>query len=160
MAGGLAGGLAALTRLRGAGSLSGHCWLRLALLSADKSAAALYDDVTQAGATRGGKRLAATPGGGGATGGSMSASSVRSMVAAITAVAGGLVRTNIPVKNTILRIAFTNKKQVLIPDVQKLINQLGNVNTDLFANRLVRPPTSVLLLPLRAGGVGERGGSW
>jgi hypothetical protein len=46
---------------------------------------------------------------------------------------------------------------VLIPDVQKLINQLGNVNTDLFASRLVRPPTSVLLLPLRATGVGIYG---
>jgi hypothetical protein len=45
--------------------------------------------------------------------------------------------------------------QVLIPDVQKLINQLGNVNTDLFASRLLRPPSSVLLLPLRASGVGE-----
>jgi hypothetical protein len=44
---------------------------------------------------------------------------------------------------------------VLIPDVQKLINQLGNVNTDLFASRLLRPPSSVLLLPLRASGVGE-----
>lgn len=46
-------------------------------------------------------------------------------------------------------------QQVLIPDVQKLINQLGNVNTDLFASRLLRPPSSVLLLPLRASGVGE-----
>lgn len=44
---------------------------------------------------------------------------------------------------------------MLIPDVQKLINQLGNVNTDLFASRLLRPPSSVLLLPLRASGVGE-----
>ena len=47
--------------------------------------------------------------------------------------------------------------QVLIPDVQKLINQLGAVNTDLFACRHVRPPTSVLLLPLRASGVGIYG---
>jgi hypothetical protein len=45
--------------------------------------------------------------------------------------------------------------QVLIPDVQKLINQLGNVNTDLFASKLLRPPSSVLLLPLRASGVGK-----
>jgi hypothetical protein len=47
--------------------------------------------------------------------------------------------------------------QVLIPDVQKLINQLGAVNTDLFASRHVRPPTSVLLLPLRASGAGIYG---
>jgi hypothetical protein len=46
---------------------------------------------------------------------------------------------------------------VLIPDVQKLINQLGAVNTDLFASRHVRPPTSVLLLPLRASGAGIYG---
>jgi hypothetical protein len=82
-------------------------------------------------------------------------SSSAQWVATIQA-AGGLVRTNIPMKNTILRIALTNKKQVLIPDVQKLINQLGNVNTDLFASRLLRPPSSVLLLPLRASGVGEQ----
>jgi hypothetical protein len=80
-------------------------------------------------------------------------SSSAQWVATIQA-AGGLVRTNIPMKNTILRIALTNKKQVLIPDVQKLINQLGNVNTDLFASRLLRPPSSVLLLPLRASGIG------
>jgi hypothetical protein len=113
--------------------------------------------------------------------------------------AGGLLRTNIPMRSTILRIALTNKKQVraggrggldyargafqrrrllvpptqplhaaraqpppptpqvLIPDVQKLINQLGAINTDLFASRHVRPPTSVLLLPLRASGVGIYG---
>ena len=46
---------------------------------------------------------------------------------------------------------------MLIPDVQKLINQLGAVNTDLFASRHVRPPTSVLLLPLRASGMGIYG---
>jgi len=67
------------------------------------------------------------------------------------------MRTNIPMRSAILRIAMTNKKQVLIPDVQKLINQLGAVNTDLFASRHVRPPTSVLLLPLRASGVGIYG---
>jgi hypothetical protein len=50
---------------------------------------------------------AALSGGGG--GGSMSGSH-RSMVAQIQA-NGGLVRTNILMKNTILRIAFTNKKQ-------------------------------------------------
>lgn len=52
-------------------------------------------------------------------------------------------------------VAAVHPCQVLIPDVQKLINQLGNVNTDLFASRLLRPPSSVLLLPLRASGVGE-----
>lgn len=97
---------------------------------------------TQAGVTRTSKR-----GGGGGSGSSAQ------WVATIQA-AGGLVRTNIPMRNTILRIALTNKKQVLIPDVQKLVNQLGNVNTDLFASRLLRPPSSVLLLPLRASGVG------
>jgi hypothetical protein len=97
----------------------------------------------QAGVMRTSKRSSSNP-----------SSSSAQWVATIQA-AGGLVRTNIPMKNTILRIALTNKKQVLIPDVQKLINQLGNVNTDLFASRLLRPPSSVLLLPLRASGVGE-----
>jgi hypothetical protein len=54
-------------------------------------------------------------------------------------------------------LSYPTKPQVLIPDVQKLVNQLGAVNTDLFASRHVRPPTSVLLLPLRASGAGIYG---
>ncbi|KAF8059113.1 STY13 [Scenedesmus sp. PABB004] len=149
MSAALSGSRAALTRLAGLGGAPGgggsHTWLRLALISGDKSAAALFDDLGQAGVARASKRSASGHSGGSAQ-----------WVASIQA-AGGLVRTNIPMKNTILRIALTNKKQVLIPDVQKLINQLGNVNTDLFASRLLRPPSSVLLLPLRASGVGIYG---
>ncbi|WIA38873.1 hypothetical protein OEZ86_002148 [Tetradesmus obliquus] len=147
----LLGSRGALTRLKGMGAAGGsaacgaHTWLRLALISGDKSAAALFDDLSQAGVMRTSKRSSSNP-----------SSSSAQWVATIQA-AGGLVRTNIPMKNTILRIALTNKKQVLIPDVQKLINQLGNVNTDLFASRLLRPPSSVLLLPLRASGVGIYG---
>ncbi|KIY93100.1 hypothetical protein MNEG_14863 [Monoraphidium neglectum] len=106
----------------------------------------LFDDLTQSAAVRGHKRPAATS----------SFSGSFTLVQRIQA-AGGLLRTNIPMKSTILRIALANKKQVLIPDVQKLINQLGAVNTDLFASRHVRPPTSVLLLPLRASGAGIYG---
>ncbi|KIZ00957.1 Serine/threonine-protein kinase ppk16 [Monoraphidium neglectum] len=132
----------------GAGGGAGaHLWLRLALVSSDKSAAMLFDDLTQAAAVRGHRRPAATN----------SFSGSFTLVQRIQA-AGGLLRTNIPMRSTILRIALTNKKQVLIPDVQKLINQLGAVNTDLFASRHVRPPTSVLLLPLRASGHGIYGG--
>jgi hypothetical protein len=43
----LSGSLASLTRARGASGLSGHLWMRLALISADKTAAALYDDLGQ-----------------------------------------------------------------------------------------------------------------
>lgn len=113
-----------------------------AMLGARADAASAAQ-LLQAGVMRTSKRSSSNP-----------SSSSAQWVATIQA-AGGLVRTNIPMKNTILRIALTNKKQVLIPDVQKLINQLGNVNTDLFASRLLRPPSSVLLLPLRASGVGE-----
>jgi len=98
----LVGAKAALTRLKGSsgGAAGSHTWLRLALVSGDKSAAALYDDPTQAGVARASKRSTAAPSG-----------SSASWVATIQA-AGGLVRTNIPMKNTILRIALTNKKQV------------------------------------------------
>jgi hypothetical protein len=181
------GSRAALARLKGMAAAGSHTWLRLALISGDKSAAALFDDLSLAGVARGATKRAQACGHSGSTS--------AQWVATIQA-AGGLVRTNIPMKNTILRIALTNKKQVragalcwgaggrrrtlgwrltlhtaaasthccccccpcttqvLIPDVQKLINQLGNVNTDLFASRLLRPPSSVLLLPLRASGVG------
>ena len=47
MASALSGSLASLTRARGASGLSGHLWMRLALISADKTAAALYDDLGQ-----------------------------------------------------------------------------------------------------------------
>ncbi|KAF6253683.1 hypothetical protein COO60DRAFT_397163 [Scenedesmus sp. NREL 46B-D3] len=147
----LLGSRAALTCLQrtggapaGGGACGAHTWLRLALISGDKSAAALYDDLGQAG-VRARKRSSSSSNPG--------SSSAAQWVAAIQA-AGGLVRTAIPMKHTILAIALANKKQVLIPDVQKLINQLGNINTDLFASKLLRPPSSVLLLPLRAKGVG------
>jgi hypothetical protein len=39
--------------------------------------------------------------------------------------------------------------QVMIPDVQKLINQSGNVSSDIFNTRLMKPPTSVLVFPLK-----------
>lgn len=58
------------------------------------------------------------------------------------------------IAHTIGVMTAVTMSQVLIPDVQKLINQLGNVNTDLFASRLLKPPSSVLLLPLRASGIG------
>ncbi len=41
--------------------------------------------------------------------------------------------------------------QVMIPDVQKLINQSGNVSSDIFNTRLIKPPTSVLVFPLKVG---------
>ena len=37
----------------------------------------------------------------------------------------------------------------MIPDVQKLINQSGNVSMDIFNTRLIKPPTSVLVFPLK-----------
>lgn len=37
----------------------------------------------------------------------------------------------------------------MIPDVQKLINQSGNVSVDIFNTRLIKPPTSVLIFPLK-----------
>ena len=37
----------------------------------------------------------------------------------------------------------------MIPDVQKLINQSGNVSIDIFHTRLIKPPTSVLVFPLK-----------
>lgn len=37
----------------------------------------------------------------------------------------------------------------MIPDVQKLINQSGNVSIDIFNTRLIKPPTSVLVFPLK-----------
>lgn len=80
-----------------------HTWLRLALISGDKSAAALFDDLSLAGVARGNTKTRSASGPG--------ASTNAQWVATIQA-AGGLVRTNIPMKNTILRIALTNKKQV------------------------------------------------
>jgi hypothetical protein len=96
----LLGSRAALTRLKGMAAAGSHTWLRLALISGDKSAAALFDDLSLAGVARGNTKR-------NTIGGSTNAQWVATIQAA-----GGLVRTNIPMKNTILRIALTNKKQV------------------------------------------------
>lgn len=100
----LLGSRAALTRLKGMAAAGSHTWLRLALISGDKSAAALFDDLSLAGVARGNTKRNASGHGG---------STNAQWVATIQA-AGGLVRTNIPMKNTILRIALTNKKQVRV----------------------------------------------
>lgn len=47
--------------------------------------------------------------------------------------------------------------QVMIPDVQKLINQSGYVSSDIFNTRVIKPPTSVVVFPLRNSEV-RRGG--
>lgn len=46
----------------------------------------------------------------------------------------------------------------MIPDVQKVINHSGNVSADIFNTRLIKPPTSVLVFPLkvRGGGCGRQ----
>jgi hypothetical protein len=98
----LIGSRGALTRLKGMAAAGSHTWLRLALISGDKSAAALFDDLSLAGVARGNTKR-----NGSGHGGSTNAQWVATIQAA-----GGLVRTNIPMKNTILRIALTNKKQV------------------------------------------------
>jgi hypothetical protein len=98
----LLGSRAALTRLKGMAAAGSHTWLRVALISGDKSAAALFDDLSLAGVARGNTKRNSSGHGG---------STNAQWVATIQA-AGGLVRTNIPMKNTILRIALTNKKQV------------------------------------------------
>jgi hypothetical protein len=51
------------------------------------------------------------------------------------------------------------QKQVMIPDVQKLINQSGHVSVDIFNTRLMKPPTSVLVFPLKVW-VGWCGWVW
>jgi hypothetical protein len=45
----------------------------------------------------------------------------------------------------------------MIPDVQKLINQSGNVSIDIFNTRLIKPPTSVLVFPLKVGCLSDQG---
>lgn len=58
-----------------------------------------------------------------------------------------------------MRFCDGGASQVMIPDVQKVINQSGNVSADIFNTRLIKPPTSVLVFPLKvrakpgAGGV-------
>ncbi len=54
------------------------------------------------------------------------------------------VMASLPLKNS--QNPFS---QVMVPDVQKLINQSGNVSVDIFNTRLVKPPTSVLVFPIK-----------
>lgn len=59
------------------------------------------------------------------------------------------MRTLVAMKHTVMKIAVHNRQQVMIPDVQKVINQSGNVSADIFNTRLIKPPTSVLVFPLK-----------
>lgn len=113
----------------------GHVWFRLALASRTSTTVTLFDDLSQLPDTRV-KRHNSFSG------------SLRSLVKEVLA-GGGVIRTSLPMKNTVVKVALANKKQVLIPDVQKLVNQMGNVTTDLFSTSLMKPPSSVLVLPVK-----------
>eukprot|EP00798_Chlamydomonas_sp_ICE-L_P030866 gene30866-35910_t len=120
-----------------------HVWYRVALTSQSHSAATIFDDLSQVPGQAG----VGSKGGSGSGGGSINGSGSHRLLKEVHA-AGGILRTVVSMKNTVMKISVHNRQQVMIPDVQKLMNQSGNVSTDLF-NRLVKPPTSVLVFPLK-----------
>lgn len=113
-----------------------HLWFRVALTCSDHVSATIFDDLTQVPAALVQRSLG-------------QASSSFKLLRDVNA-HSGMLRTPMALKNTVMKITVQNRQQVMIPDVQKLINQSGNVSTDLFNTRLIKPPTSVLIFPLKS----------
>ncbi|KAG1661596.1 hypothetical protein FOA52_000771 [Chlamydomonas sp. UWO 241] len=112
-----------------------HMCYRIALAGVNNTAATIFDDLTQ------------VPTPSVRTGSSHQIGSTR-LIKDVQA-NGGVIRSVVSMKSTVMKISISNRQQVMIPDVQKLINQSGNVSSDIFNTRLMKPPTSVLLFPLK-----------
>ncbi|MEW5297631.1 MAG: hypothetical protein WDW36_000829 [Sanguina aurantia] len=128
---------AVMTHVRvilGQGMTQPHTWYRIGLTAENHSTACIFDDLTQVPASLMQR--------------STSHSSAASFNVNLLA-NGGIMRTVVLMKNTVMKIAVHNRQQVMIPDVQKVINQSGNVSADIFNTRLIKPPTSVLVFPLK-----------
>ena len=109
-----------------------HIWYRMALTASSNASATIFDDLTQL----------PTPAN------QRSGSAKDALVKDVQA-QGGVIRSVVNMKSTVMKISIHNRQQVMIPDVQKLINQSGNVSIDIFNTRLIKPPTSVLVFPLK-----------
>eukprot|EP00798_Chlamydomonas_sp_ICE-L_P005663 gene5663-8988_t len=114
-----------------------HVWYRCALTSFTTLTATIFDDLTQ----RGGDNA-------GSLNNSINSSGSYKLLKDVQA-AGGIMRSCVNLKSTVMKISIHNRQQVMIPDVQKLINQSGNVSADIFNTRLIKPPTAVLVFPLK-----------
>ncbi|GIL83127.1 hypothetical protein Vretimale_11467 [Volvox reticuliferus] len=114
-----------------------HIWYRIGLTAPNNTASTIFDDLTQVPPTLMQRTLSNPTG-----------SSSFKLLKEVQA-AGGVMRTVVAMKNTVMKIAVHNRQQVMIPDVQKVINQSGNVSADIFNTRLIKPPTSVLVFPLK-----------
>ncbi|GAX83961.1 hypothetical protein CEUSTIGMA_g11385.t1 [Chlamydomonas eustigma] len=110
-----------------------HVWYRLALTASSNQAATIFDDLTQVPAPSANRSMNSTAG----------------LLLKDVQASGGIVRSVVNMKSTVMKISIHNRQQVMIPDVQKLINQSGNVSIDIFNTRLIKPPTSVLVFPLK-----------
>lgn len=115
-----------------------HIWYRVALTASSNAAATIFDDLTQVPAPLMQRTLSNQAAG----------SSSFKLLKEVQA-QGGIMRTVVAMKSTVMKISVHNRQQVMIPDVQKLINQSGNVSIDIFNTRLIKPPTSVLVFPLK-----------
>jgi len=118
-----------------------HTWYKVALAANNSMAATVFDDLSQVPAPLMLRAPAAT------NNSSHSASILREVQAA-----GGILRTVVALKSTVMKIVQRSRQQVMIPDVQKLINQSGYVSSDIFNTRIIKPPTSVVVFPLKGEG--------
>ncbi|KAG1653214.1 hypothetical protein FOA52_011343, partial [Chlamydomonas sp. UWO 241] len=132
--------------MRGVLGNSSHMWYRMALTCTRGDVVTIFDDISQLPAAHSGPM-----------GSNMSrvSSSASAMLTSNTSeplshqMCSMVVRSVVRTKNTVMDIAIRNRQQVVVPDVQKLINQSGKVSVDIFNTRLVKPPTSVLVFPLK-----------
>ncbi|KAG1656211.1 hypothetical protein FOA52_011341 [Chlamydomonas sp. UWO 241] len=123
---------------------SSHMWYRMALTSIRGDVVTIFDDVSQLPAAH-----SASSGSAVARVSSNASALLASSTSGPLQMGSTVVRSVVRTKHTVMDIAVHNRQQVVVPDVQKLINQSGKVSVDIFNTRLVKPPTSVLVFPLK-----------
>lgn len=120
---------------------TGQLWFKLALVNSSSTSATIFDDISQVSGAGGVNRERPRARG--------------SQTSALEELGSsdGVLRSVVALRSTLLRFAFKEQQLVLVPNVQKLLNQSSFILLDLFSTCLLLPPVSVVVLPLKADDV-------
>lgn len=123
-------------------SSNSQSWYRLSLLNANQTAATLFDDSSQV--TQKTKRTLS------GTFNSQDNNSGEHF--SVDHAAANVMQKVVDLKTTLLKTVLDLKQQVVVEDVQKLLNKSGSASPDIYSTRLVKPPASVFVYPLKVHG--------
>lgn len=112
-------------------------WYRLAFINTNNTAATLFDDLSQAkkATTKRPTLLEASPAD------DLSTNTIFQKV--------------VDVKASLLKSVLEpgTSPQVIVEDVRRLLNKSGTANPDIYTTRVLKPPASVCVLPLKESGL-------